>query len=56
MTAYYELEIKKKKTREEKKRTIRAPAAAATSQKGIFGWFTEREHGEQGITPPKTGI
>ena len=26
------------------------------SQKGIFGWFTEREHGEQGITPPKTGI
>ena len=41
--------IKKKKEEERKKGLF-------GSQKGIFGWFTEREHGEQGITPPKTGI
>ena len=50
MCTYEQVDIKKhKNSKKEKKRFV-------GSQKGIFGWFTEREHGEQGITPPKTGI
>ena len=48
MLYIYEPKDQKEKEREKK--------GLFGSQKGIFGWFTEREHGEQGITPPKTGI